>query len=149
MSKSNFKLKELKNKYLNIPNFLTSLATTIFSIIFIVIFVYVLDKHWYDGMSTSSIIYIGLGFLLIIFDIAKFDTWNKLKKLFVVKKENNERFTKFEKTQMTILGIKDIDEEKKEKKKKMRLKIRFVSVFMIIYGIILLCISLPFVFINL
>ena len=64
-------------------------------------------------MSVGALIYICLGFFIIILDISNFDTFNKLKRLYKIKKENNEKLTKYEKMQMKVLNIND------EKKKGM------------------------------
>ena len=92
-------------------------------------------------MSVAALIYICLGFFIIILDISNFDTFNKLKKLFQIKKENNEKLTKYEKMQMKILNIND--EKQKISNKKIS---KFLSWYIIAYVIILLIISLPFIF---
>ncbi len=131
-----FKKNIIKNK----KYIIYALFFSLFIIPFIFIFIS-LKKSWYDGMSVGALIYICLGFFIIILDISNFDTFNKLKRLFQVKKENNEKLTKYEKMQMKVLNIND--EKKKGNNKKM---IRFLSWYIISYGIILLIISLPFIF---
>ena len=126
----------IKNKKCIIYDFIFSLLVIPFIFIFIS-----LNKSWADGMSVAALIYICLGFFIIILDISNFDTFNKLKKLFQIKKENNEKLTKYEKMQMKILNIND------EKQKISNNKIsKFLSWYIIAYGIILLIISLPFIF---
>ena len=61
--------------------------------------------------------------------------------MFQIKKENNEKLTKYEKMQMKILNIND--EKQKISNKKIS---KFLSWYIIAYGIILLIISLPFIF---
>lgn len=126
----------IKNKKSIIYAFIISL----FVIPFIFIFIS-LKKSWFDGMSVAALIYICLGFFIIILDISNFDTFNKLKKLFQIKKENNEKLTKYEKMQMKVLNIDN--EKQKVKNKKIN---KFISWYIITYGIILLIISLPFIF---
>ena len=82
----------IKNKNCIIYAFIFSLLVIPFIFIFIS-----LNKSWADGMSVAALIYICLGFFIIILDISNFDTFNKLKKLFQIKKENNEKLTKYEK----------------------------------------------------
>ncbi len=147
MSKNSFSFKFFKNKYLTLKNFILAFICSLFVLPFVLIFEFVLNKKWFDGMSVVAIIYICLGFLIIVFSIAEFKTWTKFKNLFAIKKENNEQFSNFEKMQMKILNIdnnvKEDDEVTKSKRKDV---FRFVAVFMIIFGIILLIVSLPFVF---
>ena len=126
----------IKNKNCIIYAFIFSLLVIPFIFIFIS-----LNKSWADGMSVAALIYICLGFFIIILDISNFDTFNKLKKLFQIKKENNEKLTKYEKMQMKILNIDD--EKQKISNKKIS---KFLSWYIIAYGIILLIISLPFIF---
>lgn len=126
----------IKNKKCIIYDFIFSLLVIPFIFIFIS-----LNKSWADGMSVAALIYICLGFFIIILDISNFDTFNKLKKLFQIKKENNEKLTKYEKMQMKILNIND--EKQKISNKKIS---KFLSWYIIAYGIILLIISLPFIF---
>ena len=126
----------IKNKKCIIYDFIFSLLVIPFIFIFIS-----LNKSWADGMSVAALIYICLGFFIIILDISNFDTFNKLKKLFQIKKENNEKLTKYEKMQMKILNIDD--EKQKISNKKIS---KFLSWYIIAYGIILLIISLPFIF---
>ena len=126
----------IKNKKYIIYAFIFSLSVIPFIFIFIS-----LNKSWADGMSVAALIYICLGFFIIILDISNFDTFNKLKKLFQIKKENNEKLTKYEKMQMKILNIDD--EKQKISNKKIS---KFLSWYIIAYGIILLIISLPFIF---
>ena len=126
----------IKNKKYIIYAFIFSLSVIPFIFIFIS-----LNKSWADGMSVAALIYICLGFFIIILDISNFDTFNKLKKLFQIKKENNEKLTKYEKIQMKILNIDD--EKQKISNKKIS---KFLSWYIIAYGIILLIISLPFIF---
>lgn len=126
----------IKNKKCIIYAFIFSLLVIPFIFIFIS-----LNKSWADGMSVAALIYICLGFFIIILDISNFDTFNKLKKLFQIKKENNEKLTKYEKMQMKILNIDD--EKQKISNKKIS---KFLSWYIIAYGIILLIISLPFIF---
>lgn len=126
----------IKNKNCIIYAFIFSLLVIPFIFIFIS-----LNKSWADGMSVAALIYICLGFFIIILDISNFDTFNKLKKLFQIKKENNEKLTKYEKMQMKILNIND--EKQKISNKKIS---KFLSWYIIAYGIILLIISLPFIF---
>ena len=126
----------IKNKNCIIYAFIFSLLVIPFIFIFIS-----LNKSWADGMSVAALIYICLGFFIIILDISNFDTFNKLKKLFQIKKENSEKLTKYEKMQMKILNIND--EKQKISNKKIS---KFLSWYIIAYGIILLIISLPFIF---
>ena len=126
----------IKNKKCIIYDFIFSLLVIPFIFIFIS-----LNKSWADGMSVAALIYICLGFFIIILDISNFDTFNKLKKLFQIKKENSEKLTKYEKMQMKILNIDD--EKQKISNKKIS---KFLSWYIIAYGIILLIISLPFIF---
>lgn len=126
----------IKNKKCIIYDFIFSLLVIPFIFIFIS-----LNKSWADGMSVAALIYICLGFFIIILDISNFDTFNKLKKLFQIKKENSEKLTKYEKMQMKILNIND--EKQKISNKKIS---KFLSWYIIAYGIILLIISLPFIF---
>ena len=126
----------IKNKKYIIYAFIFSLSVIPFIFIFIS-----LNKSWADGMSVAALIYICLGFFIIILDISNFDTFNKLKKLFQIKKENSEKLTKYEKMQMKILNIND--EKQKISNKKIS---KFLSWYIIAYGIILLIISLPFIF---
>ena len=126
----------IKNKNCIIYAFIFSLLVIPFIFIFIS-----LNKSWADGMSVAALIYICLGFFIIILDISNFDTFNKLKKLFQIKKENSEKLTKYEKMQMKILNIDD--EKQKISNKKIS---KFLSWYIIAYGIILLIISLPFIF---
>ena len=126
----------IKNKKCIIYALIFSLLVIPFIFIFIS-----LNKSWADGMSVAALIYICLGFFIIILDIFNFDTFNKLKKLFQIKKENSEKLTKYEKMQMKILNIND--EKQKISNKKIS---KFLSWYIIAYGIILLIISLPFIF---
>ena len=126
----------IKHKKCIIYAFIFSLLVIPFIFIFIS-----LNKSWADGMSVAALIYICLGFFIIILDISNFDTFNKLKKLFQIKKENSEKLTKYEKMQMKILNIND--EKQKISNKKIS---KFLSWYIIAYGIILLIISLPFIF---
>ena len=99
----------------------------------------------YDGMSVAALIYICVGILIIVFDIAKFQTWTKLKNLFAVKKENKEELTNFEKSQMKVLNIKVDDETKKNNEQKKEM-FRFLAIAFIVFGLVLLLVSLPFCF---
>lgn len=146
MSNSLFNFKKFLKKYFNFKNIFWASFWLLFSIAFIMLYIYGINKKWYDGMSVCGMIYALLGLLMIILDIAKFDTWYKLKKLFQIKKENNEELTKFEKQQMKILNLKDDEEERKIKKEKSKITRRFVAYSMIIFGLIILIISLPFCF---
>ena len=134
----------IKTKYLlNWKNWLFSFVFSLFVIPFIFIFTSI-NRTWADGMSVAAIFYIGISILVLIFKEAKFETWKKLKNLFTIKKENNEPFTKFEKTQMSVLNI-DQSITKKKKNTHNNGTI-MIAIVMILYGIILLCVSLPFIF---
>ncbi len=150
MSNKNLKLRLLAKEYFTLQNILIALGTTIFIIPLILLFIYVANRSWYDALSVGSIIYFLLGLLIIIFNIAEFKTLTKLKGLFAIKKENKEELTSFEKAQMKALNLNKDAEEKVEsdfKKQKRKAMFRFVAVFMMILGVILLSISLPFVLI--
>ncbi len=146
MSRNNLNLKLVLRKYLRISNFIFAFISSFVVSIIAIVLVLIFNKHWYDAISVIAIIYICLGILIIVFDIAQFKTWAKLKNLFAVRKDNNEPFTKFEKTQMKILRISDEETEAKYDKEKRKIMFRFIASFMFVLGIILLCISLPFIF---
>ncbi|MBR3832294.1 MAG: hypothetical protein IKJ72_01540 [Mycoplasmataceae bacterium] len=148
MFKMSHKKWNIKN-YFKIKNILFCLVISLFCIPLILIFVFSLNKKWYDGMSVSALLYILFGILILIFDFAKFQPFKKLKTFFKIKKENSEQFTNWEKTQMKVLDISFSNKENKEKNEKLINKqtIIFVSIFMIIFGIILLFVSIPFIFI--
>ncbi|MBR2055884.1 MAG: hypothetical protein IJ970_02465 [Mycoplasmataceae bacterium] len=145
MFKMNYKKWNIKN-YFKLKNILFCLVISLFCIPLPLIFVFSLNKKWYDGLSVSALLYILLGMLILIFDFAKFQPFKKLKTLFKIKKENSEQFTNFEKIQMKALDISLNNKEKNEKIINKQ-RIIFVSIFMIIFGIILLFVSIPFIFI--
>lgn len=147
MSKNNLSFKKIK-KYLNWKNFIVFLIQILIVVMFVLIFIFGINKKWYDGLSVIALIYICFGFLIIVFSIAEFKTINKIKNLFSVKKENNEKLNKFEKMQMKVLGIENLKKEEQEKQNKEKAKMifHFMSISFLILGIILLIISLPFMF---
>ncbi len=136
------KIKKITKEIINIKNIVIIFCVSLLVIPFVVIFI-VLNKGWANGLSTAALLYICCGILILILDIAHFDTLNKLKRIFAIKKENKEKLSEFEKMQMKLLKIED-DEKKKKNNKKI---IKFVSWYSILYGTILLIISLPFIFI--
>lgn len=144
MSPKNLKFNWIK-KNLSLKNLLICLSYMFLTFPFLMLFIFGLKKTWYDGLSVASIFYIGISLLSIIFHFAQFKTFSKIKNLFVVKKENNEKLTKMEKQQMRILNVKydKLEEEKKVNDS----SISFISIILLIYGLILLIISLPFLFI--
>lgn len=142
--KNNFRL--FVKKYFSITNILLVIFISLLFIPFILIFIFLLKRSWADGLSVAALLYICLSFLALVFNVAQFKTFNKLKKLFAIKKENNERLLDFEKKQMKLLNIKEVDEETKEQKIIYMQRTRFLSCFGLVYGIILLIISLPFLF---
>lgn len=148
MSKNNkFKWREFRNKYLLKKNFIFIFFSWLLVIPFVLIYVYSLRKSWYDGLSVAGLLYICFGLLGLVFNIAQFKTWYKIKSLFRVKKENKEKLTNFEKSQMKLLNIKDSDEYEKEKKEEIKNLTFITSLFGMLYGLILLIISLPFFYI--
>lgn len=148
MSKINCKKWNIKG-YFKIKNFLFCLIISLFCIPLILIFVLALNKKWYDGMSVSALLYISFGMLILIFDFAKFQPFKKLKNFFKIKKDNSEKFTNFEKIQMKVLDISLSNKVQQKENEKIinRQKNIFISIFMISFGIILLFVSLPFIFI--
>lgn len=108
-----------------------------------IIFVFGLNKKWYDGLSVCGAFYIGISILCFIFDYGKFNHWSKIKNIFVIKTNKTNNLTEFEKKQMKILNVK-YDKTDDEKKKH-----NYYHVFIIwlIFGITILIISLPFLFI--
>lgn len=110
-------------------------------IIFLIIFITVLKKTWYDALSVIAIIYIGTSLLSIIFSVGEFKHFQKIKNFFVIKKENENELTTFEKKQMKILNVKF---KEKNNKKNFLLP---TWIILLVVGIIFLIISLPFLFV--
>ena len=146
MSLNKSKLNLILRKYFSTRNIVSIFLIALLVVPFILIFQFGINKKWYDGMSVAAILYLCFGVLLWIIDIAQFNTWTKLKKLFSIKKENNEKLTNFELTQMKLLKTDTNEQNENNKKEKNKNSIHFISFFQIIYGLILLCISLPFIF---
>lgn len=146
MSHLKNKFSLIVKKYFSITNILLAFFMSLLFIPFVLIFIFSLKKNWADGLSVAALLYICFSLLSLVFNISQFKSLEKLKKLFIIKKENNEKLLEFEKQQMKILNIKEVDEEKKEQKIIYLQRTRFLSCFGLIYGIILLIISLPFLF---
>lgn len=140
-----FKLNLLKTKIkLNIKDVLFALPFILFTIPIILIYLFVLKRRWFDGLSIAAVFFIGISLLCIFFNKAKFNHFLKIKNFFIIKKENKEEFTKFEKQQMNLLNI-NFKKNFKHKKKNKSLIFHFT---LLIYGIIILIISIPFLILN-
>lgn len=120
-----------------------TLSLLLLTIPLVLVFVFVLNRTWADGLTVASIIYIGVGLLIIIFTIAQFKTITKIRGLFQIKKENKEDFTKLEKAQMQVLNISL--KSKKESSSRKQLFPYLMGTMFLIYGIIILLIGLPFI----
>ena len=134
-------------KYFNLSNLIIFVVGILFTIPFVLVFVFALNKSWYDGLSVAGAIYIGVSLLAIIFNFAQFKHFQKIKDFFVIKKEDKQPLTKFEREQMRILGVRYDQVEPKEKAQKDLKKSYFLALTFLIYGLIILIISLPFLFI--
>lgn len=110
-------------------------------------FVYGLNKSWYDGLSVAAAFYIGIALLVIICNFAEFQHFKRIKELFVIKRETTHQpLTKFEQEQMRLLGVnydKLTPDQRRPKDKGRRY---FLAALFLIYGLVLLMISLPFLF---
>lgn len=146
MSHLKNKFNIFAKKYFSITNILLAFFISILFIPLVLIFIFGFKKKWADGLSVSALLYICFSLLSLVFNIAQFKTLQKLKKLFIIKKENNEKLLDFEKKQMKLLNIKELEEENNEQKIIYLQRARFLSCFGVAYGIILLIISLPFLF---
>ena len=146
MSDKQDKFRNYK-KHFSINNLIIFMVGAVFTIPFVLIFVFVLDKKWFDGLSVAGAIYIAISLLAIIFNFAQFKHFQRIKDFFVIKKEDKQPLTKFEQEQMRILGVKyDKTESEKTEQKDLTRSYFLASVFLI-YGLIILIISLPFLFI--
>lgn len=143
MSNRGFNWVRLR-RHLTIQTLAIFLIGAFFTLPMVLIFVYALNRQWYDGLSVAGALYIGLGLLSLVFNFAEFQHFKKVKNLFVIKKESNQPLTKIERRQMRILGVKYDEENPEEKKVVDKGKRYFRASLFLIYGLILLVISLPF-----
>ena len=141
--------RRLKNykKYFNFNNLIIFIVGAIFTIPFILIFIFVLNKKWFDGLSVAGAIYIAVSLLAIIFNFAQFKHFKRIKDFFVIKKEDKQPLTKFEQEQMRILGVRYNKTDSENIKEKDLTRSYFLALVFLIYGLIILIISLPFLFI--
>lgn len=148
MNKLKLRIKIILAKYITLKNIIFSFMFLFFSIPFILIFVYGLSRSWFDGLSVLGLLYLSIGVLIKVLDVAQFKTFSKIKNLFLIKKENNKELTKFEKSQMRALNLFDKKQEEIEKEKLEEIKrtINYISFNLVIIGILFLIISLPFIF---
>ena len=146
MSDKQDKFRNYK-KHFSINNLIIFMVGAVFTIPFVLIFVFVLDKKWFDGLSVAGAIYIAISLLAIIFNFAQFKHFQRIKDFFVIKKEDKQPLTKFEQEQMRILGVKYDKTESEKTEQKDLARSYFLAFVFLIYGLIILIISLPFLFI--
>ena len=146
MSDKQDKFRNYK-KHFSINNLIIFMVGAVFTIPFVLIFVFVLDKKWFDGLSVAGAIYIAISLLAIIFNFAQFKHFQRIKDFFVIKKEDKQPLTKFEQEQMRILGVKYDKTESEKTEQKDLTRSYFLAFVFLIYGLIILIISLPFLFI--
>ena len=146
MSDKQDKFRNYK-KHFSINNLIIFIVGAVFTIPFVLIFVFVLDKKWFDGLSVAGAIYIAISLLAIIFNFAQFKHFQRIKDFFVIKKEDKQPLTKFEQEQMRILGVKYDKTESEKTEQKDLTRSYFLAFVFLIYGLIILIISLPFLFI--
>ena len=146
MSDKQGKFKNYK-KHFSINNLIIFMVGAVFTIPFVLIFVFVLDKKWFDGLSVAGAIYIAISLLAIIFNFAQFKHFQRIKDFFVIKKEDKQPLTKFEQEQMRILGVKYDKIESENIEQKDLTRSYFLAFVFLVYGLIILIISLPFLFI--
>lgn len=143
MLEKKFKKNNLIINYFNLKNLIYIFCfVSIITTSTVLIFVYALNREWFDGLSVSAILCIGISLLAIIFKFSEFKTIHKLKAIFEIKKENKEYFTKLEQKQMNILNISF----KRNKEKRDKKHFYFIFLSILTYGIVILLISLPFLF---
>ncbi len=101
-------------------------------------------RAWYDVISIISIFYIGIPILIIIFTINNNGMIKKIISNFKfkeVKKIKREKISSSEEVKMKILGL---DSDASEKKKSWnKSNILFISISLIIFGVLILLCTIP------
>ncbi len=101
------------------------------------------NRLWFDVISIVSIFYITLPILAMIFTMGGKGIFRKAFDLFKFKEVKNISKSKFTPSEQEKLRVLDLQEEEKTKLTKDNSDLVFISVILIIYGILLLLISLP------
>lgn len=127
----------------NIGLILLIILVTTLPIVFI--FIFALERTWADGLSIAAVLCLCLSLLAIIFKFSQFKTFHKLKQMFQINKQNKEEFTKLEQQQMKVLNISFKPKKYNSLDNK---SFYFIFCITLIYGFIILLVSVPFLFIT-
>ncbi len=142
-NKDKIKSKEYLKKKINKNNMLIISFFIFISIPIIIGLSLGLKREWFDVISITSIFYILLPILSMIFSLGEKGIFRKALDLFKfkeIKEMKSKSFTEAEKKQLKAF---DMANEEEKKKNSDNSNVFFISITLMIYGLILLLITIP------